>query len=329
MPIHLQPRELRVDTDSVPHHERKALWERTLGSLFAAVRIDGELDADFRASLRAISIGDIYLIQTEHTPYRGYRAAMSRDAAGEERCLLLICQAGAVHQEHNHRRFTMTAGQMALMDPRRSNRFEIRSHLKLLGVSLPRQSIVARLGPIDELAGTAFPEGAISDFTRHYVELLLESAPRLVGVELAQINSHIIDLLAIALGQVRASQQSAASGSASSHQVTLLQRIKDSIELHLADPDLDIAWVAARFRVTPRYVTELFRGGGTTFSAFTRDLRLSRCKRLLELSVGSPLSIGEIARQSGFGSQAYLNRAFKAAYGMTPGEYRRQMTQRD
>jgi AraC-like DNA-binding protein len=86
--------------------------------------------------------------------------------------------------------------------------------------------------------------------------------------------------------------------------------------------------LADRFRVTPRYVSQLFSEDGLAFNAFARQRRLARCRHLLELSPSNAPSIGEIANIAGFGSQAYLNKAFKKAFGMTPGDYRRDFQRR-
>jgi transcriptional regulator GlxA family with amidase domain len=50
-----------------------------------------------------------------------------------------------------------------------------------------------------------------------------------------------------------------------------------------------------------------------------RRTRLATAARLLnETNVG----LGELARRSGYASEASLSRAFKRAFGITPGAYR-------
>jgi AraC-like DNA-binding protein len=137
------------------------------------------------------------------------------------------------------------------------------------------------------------------------------------------MKNHVLDLIAVTVGRLRAIE---VSGSA--YKAALLHRMKAFVEERLHDPRLDIAAVAEKFRVSPRYVSRLFRDEATTFSGFTRQRRLERCRRLLELSRANAPSIGEIAASVGFGSQAYLNRAFKRSFGTTPGDYRRNFRSR-
>ena len=58
---------------------------------------------------------------------------------------------------------------------------------------------------------------------------------------------------------------------------------------------------------------------GRPFIPFLREYRLTMTARML-LSSGS--SILEIAQQTGFENLSYFNRSFKAAYGMTPSQFR-------
>jgi AraC-like DNA-binding protein len=56
---------------------------------------------------------------------------------------------------------------------------------------------------------------------------------------------------------------------------------------------------------------------------FLREQQLVYARRLL---VTTPLSVDEIARASAFGTPWTFYRCFKAAYGTTPAQYRRDVT---
>jgi AraC-like DNA-binding protein len=160
-------------------------------------------------------------------------------------------------------------------------------------------------------------------FTYHYLERLFTFAPEIEAPELFRLKNHLLDLIAVTIGRLLSLET---SGSA--YKAALLRRMKEFVEEQLHDPAFDIGTVAEKFRVTPRYVSQLFSDEATTFNAFTRQRRLERCRRLLELSRANAPSIGEIAVTVGFGSQAYLNKAFKRSFGTTPGDYRRDFQSR-
>jgi AraC-like DNA-binding protein len=61
-----------------------------------------------------------------------------------------------------------------------------------------------------------------------------------------------------------------------------------------------LAGLAARRRVTPRYVQMLFESEGTTFSRFLLDQRLARAHRMLSHSRLAARTISAIAYEAGW-----------------------------
>ncbi|MFC5748798.1 AraC family transcriptional regulator [Actinomadura rugatobispora] len=107
------------------------------------------------------------------------------------------------------------------------------------------------------------------------------------------------------------------------HPRTVLLGIRDYIDHHLHDPDLTPGAIAAAHHISISYLHRLFRPDGVTVSAWIRRRRLERaCDALADPALSS-VSIHDISAQSGFLSHAGFTRAFRAAFGITPGEYRR------
>ncbi len=112
-------------------------------------------------------------------------------------------------------------------------------------------------------------------------------------------------------------------GGAAGARAAILERVFQSIEMRLSDPNLSIHQIAAEHRISPRYLQKLFESAGESFSQFVKFRRLERCR----LDLGSPLhaqrSISEILFQWGFNDSASFSRAFRERYGMSPREYRK------
>jgi len=104
----------------------------------------------------------------------------------------------------------------------------------------------------------------------------------------------------------------------------LLDGIKTYIEQHLSDPELTPTAIAAAGHVSLRYLHHLFQRDGRTVGAFLRERRLEHCRADLSDPALAARGVCEIARRWGFRDAAVFNRAFKSAYGMTPGAYREQ-----
>lgn len=98
-----------------------------------------------------------------------------------------------------------------------------------------------------------------------------------------------------------------------------LKAVKDDLA---ANPGLRLVALAARQRVTPRYVQLLFEDAGTTFTAYARDERLNHAHRMLCDARYSRWTISAIAYRAGFGDLSHFNHVFRRRYGATPSEVR-------
>jgi AraC-like DNA-binding protein len=147
----------------------------------------------------------------------------------------------------------------------------------------------------------------------------LPPSPELSGLVVA----HIHDLIALSLGATR---DAAAAAQAHGIRAARLQAIKGDIAANLGDSDLRLNAIAARQRVTPRYVHKLFEIEGTTFSGFVLGQRLAQAHRLLTDPRLAKRPVSSIAFDVGFGDLSYFNRSFRRRYGTTPSEVRSNFT---
>ncbi len=100
-----------------------------------------------------------------------------------------------------------------------------------------------------------------------------------------------------------------------------MKRILRYIEDHYLERDLSLEQVADHFRITPQYLSGLFKKSGQ--KNFLTYLALLRVEKAKSLMAQSKLNLAEIAQQSGFTNYLALARAFQKYEGVTPGEYRR------
>jgi AraC-like DNA-binding protein len=105
------------------------------------------------------------------------------------------------------------------------------------------------------------------------------------------------------------------------HRQALLSRIEAFIEHNLGDPGLTPAAIAARHHISLGYLHRLFESRELTVAAWIRHLRLERCRA--DLADPRLWPVHAIGTRWGFRSAADFSRAFRAAHGMPPGDYRR------
>ena len=105
---------------------------------------------------------------------------------------------------------------------------------------------------------------------------------------------------------------------------TLAARRRQALEYiraNLSDPTLGADQVAGALFISRRRLYQLF-DDGLGVSERIRAMRLNRAKALLSDPVKGAHGVGEIARSCGFVSAAHFSRAFRAAVGRTPREFR-------
>jgi AraC-like DNA-binding protein len=140
------------------------------------------------------------------------------------------------------------------------------------------------------------------------------------GAHRARLGTAVLDLLAVALATRLDGPEELPPDS---RQRALLLQIRAFIEQNLGDPDLTPRTVAAAHYVSIRYLHKLFETQESTVAEWIRRRRLERCRRDLLDPALHALPVNAIAARWGLLNAAHFSRAFRAAYGTTPGEYRR------
>lgn len=149
----------------------------------------------------------------------------------------------------------------------------------------------------------------VLDLTRHAAEIPEQSSEQL----LAQATDLTISLVAPATSPEARDARSR----------TQLQRIKGYIEANLRDPGLTPDRIASATSISTRYLHKLFEGEQETVALYLRGLRLEHARDALLDPRLARRSVAAIAHGSGFGDISGFNRAFRAAYGTSPSEMRR------
>lgn len=104
----------------------------------------------------------------------------------------------------------------------------------------------------------------------------------------------------------------------------LRQRIINVIRTACTDPQVDVAWIAARLGMSRRYAHRLFEGMDVSIASLLRSRRLEHAENLLR--TGPPdLPIARVATSSGFRSADTFTRAFRARHAVAPAEYRARL----
>ncbi|MET9066901.1 GlxA family transcriptional regulator [Streptosporangium sandarakinum] len=100
-----------------------------------------------------------------------------------------------------------------------------------------------------------------------------------------------------------------------------VDELRHYIAGHLADP-LTVTDLAGFLHIGDRQLTRIFKNElGMTPAAYVESARLEAARNRLETGDDT---MGRIATSCGFGTVDTMNRAFRRALGVTPGEYRKR-----
>jgi AraC family transcriptional regulator, positive regulator of tynA and feaB len=263
--------------------------------------------------LSVMSIESLGLESVEHTP-RGI-------AHGEDDVFLLYVQlTGSATFSQDGRETVAHPGDLVLLDAQRP--FICRyKHRKQITIKIPHRSLKARLASSSQLtAHTVRRTLGVAGLTSDYIKNIPQHIDALQPATKQQVAEHVLDLAALSLATGSGKDTPALS---SGRAVALLQ-LRMAIENRLTDPALDPTAAAAAAGISVRYANNLLSQQGMSLERYIVSRRLERCRRAFEDPGQAHRTIGEIVFGWGFSDLSHFNRRFKAAYGFSPRDYRRQ-----
>jgi AraC-like DNA-binding protein len=167
------------------------------------------------------------------------------------------------------------------------------------------------------MSGADGMSGLFSTFLRGFWKQCREDLDPAV---VPRVTNAILDLVASAYTMLPEAQ-SDRSSLGTAHRI----RIVNFIEAHLGDPDLTPMRVAHACKMTARYLHHLFSQESETVARYILRRRLEECSRALTVQSQRGRTVTAIAFDYGFNSPTHFGRVFRARYGVTPREYRRQI----
>jgi AraC-like DNA-binding protein len=105
-------------------------------------------------------------------------------------------------------------------------------------------------------------------------------------------------------------------------QSELVHRVRAYVDTRLWDRSLTPATVAEAQHISVRYLHKLFEGQGSTIGRWIQHRRLEEARRELAAPESAGLTVSAVARRWGFANATHFSRSFRAAYGMSPRDWR-------
>ncbi|MET8146627.1 helix-turn-helix domain-containing protein [Sphaerisporangium sp. NPDC005288] len=312
-------------TESLAPEDRFPSWFEMASSTHVSSRIRSDSEADFQASVRVLDCAEVQISALTHPTVRAERTARLVRQCDPEVYLFQLIVRGGGGLAQNGRSGVFGADHFVIIDssqPYQGWRSAEDGVNEAVVVQVSRASLGLRSTTVARLAAVPFSakEGIGAVLAGHLVELM-KNACDYTRSDTVALGAVTVDLIAAACAH---QLDATACLSPETRQRALLAQIHRFIRDRLADPALTADLIAAAHQISTRYLYKLFRSQDMAVAAWIRHSRLERCRHDLADPALRSRSIQTIATCWGFTDGAHFSRLFRAAYGMSPNDYRHQ-----
>lgn len=318
----LEPRVItgfRFSTADWAERDRLAIFREQIGRMILKLEPEPLVDGAFHAEVTVRELPGLGIGSWSCTNLRAARPRELLD--GNDDLVLTIATSGNMNASQLGREVKLGPGEAVLMSGAEAGSMAVSlSQTRFGGLRLPRKALAPLVSDPEQMLMRALPANTEALRLLAFYIRELDDGHRLATSGLIDaVVGHLTDLASLAIG---ANPDGTVAAEGRGLAAARLAAVKADINQHLSYGDLTLPAVAARLKLTPRYIQRLFESVDSTFSEFVLSQRLTRAYRLLTDPGRSDSTIGTIAFESGFGDLSYFNRTFRRHYGATPSDIR-------
>ena len=306
-------------TDKIANTKRFSLWRDMLCGTHASLDCQRLSPRPFSGASESAQVDRVVLTHL-HSVDQKIVWTPVRNSTDDGALLVTLQTLGLGVLIQDGREARLGPGCISVHESGRPFTWVFPDEFEQLIVRIPRDSVAAKLCETRHLTarvinGTSGIGSLVSGFLHQTFAVLGNCSPS-AAYHLSKISC---DLIHTALSEFHGQEESQPCG-----QSALLHRAKQVIESNLHDPDLNPRRVAAMSRISLRYLQNLFKDENTTPTSWIWERRVKRGADLLTDPLFANTSISEIAFECGFSDYSHFNHRFRAAYSLSPSEYRVQ-----
>jgi AraC-like DNA-binding protein len=307
-----------VTTDSVPQADRFDHWAHETSKVFGSLDSRPMPSAPFHGEAAISAVGMLRLCSITAGPLRVRRTKRLCAVQEEEYYKVALQVTGACLIEQDGMHSTLGPGDIAICDTSRPYSFTYERDFHTVLTLLPRSVLPVRPDALRGIVARRITaDTGVGAVVGPFLRSLAEQSRRCAGPAAGRLADGTVSLVT-ALVTERLDRAGPATP-----QDAMMLRVLAYIEQRLADPSLSPDSIAEAHGISRRYLFKLFAAEELTVAGFIRSRRLERCARDLANS-GTDQTIGLVAARWGLPDHRHFSRVFKAAYGVTPTEFRRQ-----
>lgn len=313
-----------LDTVCLPPAEKTTGWAEITAQALVTTRFRFPDPARFEARIAATALGPLQLSAISYAQLVSSRTSRLIRQSDPELYQIGVITSGQQSIEQARHSTLVTPGEIVLYD---SSRPFVASaggpgSCGSLVLQFPRSLMPLPDRMVAPLCGTSLGAAdGMGQVLRQTLESLTRTSSDLTAEDRRRLSTIVLDLAAAVVAR-RADRASALPPESRSE--VLYQQITAFIHRHLRDPDLKPAVVAAAHSISVRLLHLIFQRHGTTVNGYIRQERITRCRRDLADPLLHATPVSAIGARWGYLRPSDFTRAFRAATGMAPTEYRRR-----
>lgn len=293
-------------------------FRREVNRSFVPLQITTE-QPEFRGTIRGVNVHGVGFTDVRADPHLVTRTPELIAASTQHFYKISVQLEGPGVLRQGGRTVELRPGDLAVYDTAMPYELEFTSPFRVLVMMLPHSRLGVPHGLATRFTAIRIPgsEG-LGRVISPFLATLGLNMQELRGPAGAKLAQNAVDLLATLLSN----GLDLARATADPH-LALLQRIREYIAAHLAEPTLSPSSIAADMFISVRHLHNLFHEQGETVAAYIRTQRLERTyHELIDPRRGdTPVSV--IGARWGFRDPAHFSRTFKQQFGQSPSEVRR------
>ncbi|MBL1098342.1 helix-turn-helix domain-containing protein [Streptomyces coffeae] len=316
---------ISVSSSELPVGDRFEWYTHLVRENIAPFSLSSALAHDFHGRVLAIDLSGVQIANFSFSSVQAVRTSRHIRREDPETYQLALVRGSPMWVNQRRNQATVGGGDLVFFDSSHPLEASV-PHEYGLGLvtmlRMPKSAFPLAPGKADRLLSQRLsPHGVTGALLCQYLTTVCDRAADLSAVERYRLGTIAVDLAAAFLSDHLDAQYLLP---VDTRQQTLLARINAFIDRHLGNPDLTPAYIAARHHISLRSLHLLFGQQPQTVSVTIRRRRLERCRTDLAdpRLRGQPIST--VAARWGFLVPAEFSRAFRAAYGLTPTEFRYQ-----
>jgi len=309
----------RFQAEDEPATTRVDYWQHILSNTLASYQINTAGD-NLRSQIRHAEIGQIAVLDLKASAMEVSRTGHLIRNTDQSMFKIDLATAGRGVFAQDDRESVPMPGEFLLMDLGRPSRVGIQRWHEGSIVIFPSALLPLRHDEIRNLTAVRFsPQDPYAALVTALVTEVTRNLDAFESARDTRIGTAFLDLLSLSvatrLDRVRAVP-------ADNRQNAMTLRIRAFIERHLGDPDLSPVMIADAHHISVRALHKLYEAEDQPIAASIRRRRLERSRQdLLDPSLGNR-PVSAVGARWGFQDAPVFSRAFRAAYGLPPSQYR-------